>query len=218
MVKQLSVIYPCGHGQILETGRVVAGAAILSLITLRYAYTRLLFTLLYEAGLRVGEALALALHGTDVHLNDVDGGLIRVVGKGDRERSAPLINVPRSVRLLRPLLRKRHQVGPLFHGDVAKGGSYSTPLEYTTVFYHFERYLAAAQRAAPVAFANDPDPVTIHRLRHTCATEQLHAGVSLAAVRKLRGHQNLQTTLRHAEIDLEAVKHELVEARRHTAG
>jgi len=190
--------------------------AVLAAIPARHARNRLLFTLLYETGLRVGEALA--LHSTDVHLNDVDGGYIRVVGKGDRERSVPLIDAPRSVRLLRPLLRKRRQVGPLFHGDVAKGGSYSTPLEYTTVFYHFERYLAAAQRAAPVAFANDPDPVTIHRLRHTFATERLRAGVSLAAVRKLLGHQNLQTTLRYAEIDLDAVKHELVEARRRAAG
>lgn len=190
--------------------------ALLAAIPARHARNRLLFTLLYEAGIRVGEALA--LHNTDVHLNDLDGGYLRVVGKGDRERSVPLIDAPRSVRLLRPLTEKRRRLGPLFFGDVAKGGSYSTPLQYSTVFYHFERYVAAARRATPAAFADDPDPVTIHRLRHTFATERLRAGVSLAAVRKLLGHQNLQTTLRYAEIDLEAVKHELVAARRRTAG
>src|SRR5918912_655063 len=66
---------------------------------------------------------------------------------------------------------------------------------------------------APGAFAADPEPITIHRLRHTFATERLRAGVSLAAVRKLLGHQNLQTTLRYADLDLEAIKQELAEAR-----
>ena len=87
-------------------------------------------------------------------------------------------------------------------------------MDYTTVFYHFERYLASARRTRPEAFAGDPDPIRIHRLRHTYTTERLRAGVSLAAVRKLLGHQNLQTTLRYADIDLASVKHELVEARR----
>lgn len=97
---------------------------------------------------------------------------------------------------------------------VAKGGSYSAPLDYSTVCYHFARYLTLARQREPGAFATDPDPVTIHRLRHTYATERLRAGVSLAAIRKLLGHQNLQTTLRYADLDLEAVKRELVAARR----
>jgi site-specific recombinase XerD len=140
-----------------------------------------------------------------------------VLGKGDRERIVPLIDAPRSVRLLQPLLEKGRLIGPLFHGDVRKGGSSSEALDYTTVFYHFERYLASARQAKPAVFDSDPDPITIHRLRHTYATERLRAGVSLAAVRKLLGHQNVQTTLRYAEIDLATVKHELVEARRRAA-
>jgi integrase/recombinase XerD len=175
---------------------------------------RLLFTLLYETGMRVGEALAIQV--SDVHLNNLDGGYIRVVGKGNRERSVPLIDAPRSVRLLRALVTstRRTAIGPLFHGDVAKGGRIAEPLDYTTVFYHFERYLAAARRARPEVFAAETEPITIHRLRHTYATERLRAGVSLAAVRKLLGHQNLQTTLRYAESDLESIKQELVAARR----
>ncbi len=189
--------------------------ALLAAIPARHRRDRLLFTLLYETGMRVGEALA--LHVGDVHLNDLDGGYIRVVGKGNRERTVPLIDAPRSVRLLRPLVKQPRAVAPLFHGDVAKGGSYSEPVDYTTVFYHFERYLAAARAAHPEVFAADGDSITIHRLRHTYATERLRAGVSLAAVRKLLGHQNLQTTLRYAEIDLESVKQELVDARRRQA-
>jgi site-specific recombinase XerD len=189
--------------------------ALLAAIPARHLRNRLLFTLLYETGIRVGEALG--LHVQDVHLNEVDGGYIRVVGKGSRERIVPLIDAARSVRLLRAMTRKVRSFGPLFHGDVAKGGSYSAALDYSTVCYHFERYLAAARATHPTLFANEPDPITIHRLRHTYATERLRAGVSLGAVRKLLGHQNLQTTLRYADIDLESVKRELVEARRREA-
>lgn len=165
--------------------------------------------------MRVGEALA--VQGDDVHLNDMDGGYIRVVGKGDRERIIPLIDAPRSLRLLRPLVKPTTRVmplGPLFHGAVSKGGRMGESLDDTTVFYHVERYLAAARRGRPEAFAAERAPITIHRLRHTYATERLRAGVSLAAVRKLMGHQNLQTTLRYAETDLDSVKRELVAARR----
>ncbi len=187
-------------------------AALLAVIPATHARNRLLFTLLAETGIRVGEALA--LHIGDVRLNDMDGGYLRVVGKGNRERIVPLIDAPRSVRLLRSFLGKQHAIGPLFHGEVAKGGSYSAPLDYSTVCYHFARYLTLARQREPGAFATDPAPVTIHRLRHTYATERLRAGVSLAAIRKRLGHQNLQTTLRYADLDLEAVKRELVAARR----
>lgn len=188
----------------------------LAAIPARHPRNRLLFTLPAETGIRVGEALT--LHVGDVRLNDTDGGYLRVVGKGNRERIVPLIDAPRSVRLLRAFLGKQHAMGPLFHGEVAKGGSYSTALDYSTVCYHFARYMTRARQRKPEAFAADPDPVTIHRLRHTYATERLRAGVSLAAIRKLLGHQNLQTTLRYAELDLEAVKRELVAARRREQG
>ncbi len=142
--------------------------ALLAAIPPQAPRNRLLFTLLYETGMRVGEALA--VHSGDVHLNDRDGGYIRVVGKGNRERIVPLIDAPRSLRLLRSRMKQAGQLGPLFHGDVAKGGSLTMPLDYTTVYYHFERYLAAAKQARPQVFAADPDPITIHRLRHTYAT------------------------------------------------
>ena len=57
-------------------------------------------------------------------------------------------------------------------------------------------------------------PITSHRFRHTSATTKLRAGVSLPVVRKLLGHQHLQTTLQYAETDLRTMQQELVAARR----
>ena len=186
--------------------------AILAAIPASHQRNRLLFIMLYETGMRVGEALG--LHLRDIHLNQVDGGYLRVVGKGNQERVIPLIDSPRTVRLLRGMMKKLGAVGPLFRGDPRKGGRPGEALEYATVYYHFEGYLARAVAKHPKLFADEPDPITIHRLRHTYATIKLRDGVSLPAVRKLMGHKNVQTTLRYADTDLETIKQELVEARR----
>jgi site-specific recombinase XerD len=96
---------------------------------------------------------------------------------------------------------------------VRKGGRHGEALDYSTVWYHFERYVERACSAHPERFVDEHEPITIHRLRHTYATIKLRDGVSLPSVRKLLGHTNLQTTLRYTEIDLETIKRELVEAR-----
>jgi integrase/recombinase XerD len=186
--------------------------AILAAIPTADRRNRLLFTLLYETGLRVGEALD--LHIPDVLLNTVDGGALRVLGKGNKERLVPLIDAPRTVRLLRSTLKQLGSIGPLFRGDQKKGGHISDAVHRTTVFYHFERYVAVAQTKHPDVFAGEVAPITIHRLRHTYATLKLRSGVSLPALRKLMGHKNLQTTLRYAETDLASLKQELIDAKR----
>jgi integrase/recombinase XerC/integrase/recombinase XerD len=95
------------------------------------------FTRLAETGLRIGEALA--RQSDEVHLNDRDGGYLRVIGQGNRGRVAPLIDAPRSVRLRRALLANPAPVGPLFRGDRRTGGRAGEPLASTTVLDHFTR-------------------------------------------------------------------------------
>jgi site-specific recombinase XerD len=186
--------------------------AILAAIPRKELRNRLLVTLLYETGKRVGEALGLQVQ--QVHLNDLDGGYLRIVGKGTKERVIALIDASRSVTLLRNVLKTLGGAGPLFRGDVRKGGRQGEALDYSTIWYHFERYVEQARSAHPEHFVEEHEPITIHWLRHTYATIKLRNGVSLPLVRKLLGHTTLQTTLRYTEIDLEADKRELVEARR----
>lgn len=185
--------------------------AILAAIPATDKRNKLLFTMLYETGMRVGEALG--IHVQHAHLNDVDGGFIRIIGKGDKERIVPLIDAPRTVRLMRESLKKLGSVGPVFRGDIKKGGRAGAAVDYTTILYHFERYIDVAREACPAAFEGETEPVTIHRFRHTFGTQRLRDGVSLPSVRKLMGHKNIQTTLRYADSDLETIKRELTEAR-----
>lgn len=185
--------------------------ALLAAIPRPARRNRLLFCLLYETGMRVGEALG--IHVEHVFSNETDGGFIRVFAKGGRERVVPLLEAPRSLRLLRELLRRPGTTGPLFRGDPRKGGRAHEPLDYTTVFYHFERYVATARSRRPALFEREAEAVTIHRLRHTYATQKLRDGVSVEAVRRLMGHRNLQTTLGYAEAELKDMQRALLEAR-----
>jgi len=187
--------------------------AILDAIPPRDLRNRLLFTLLYETGMRVGEALDLQVQ--QVHLDDLDGGYLRVVGKkGDKERMIPLIDASHSVTLLRETLKTLNGVGPVFRGDVSKGGRHGEAINYSTIWYHFERYVDQARSTHPEFFVDEHEPITIHRLRHTYATIKLRDGISFLSVSKLLGHTNPQMTLRYVKTDQEMIKHELEEAHR----
>jgi integrase len=143
---------------------------------------RLLFHLIYETGLRVGEALTLYVEDVDLTQDDEH---LRVVGKGGRHRTV-LLDDPGVVTQLRAYLKHTgYKFGPLFRAEKnGRGG----PLRYQSVQALWARYC----RQAGV-------DCTLHQLRHSHATELVNAGVSLATIRKRLGHKNLQTTLRYAE-------------------
>jgi integrase/recombinase XerD len=142
---------------------------------------RLLFRLLYETGLRIGEALA--VHVDDLDLTPDDERL-SVLGKGGRRRTL-LLDDPRLVAELRAYLKATgYRHGPLFRA--AKNGR-GGPLRYQSVQQRWARYCAAAGTT-----------VTLHQLRHAHATELVNDGVSLATIGKRLGHKNLQTTARYA--------------------
>jgi len=163
---------------------------------------RTLFTLLYETGVRVGEALALQY--SDVTLTQDDEKL-RVFGKGQREHTVMLTAAPESIRLLRRYFKHSHiTAGSVFRGDPRYGGS-PLPLDYTVVHKAWQKYCRSAGVQA-----------TIHQLRHSRASQLIQAGVPVTTVRKQMGHRNLQSTLRYAEVDQATVKQDLLSYQRKT--
>lgn len=142
----------------------------------------LLFRLLFETGLRVGEALGLHVEDVDLTLDDEH---IYVIGKGGKPRTL-LLDDPRLISLLRRYLKQMgYKHGHLFRASKNGEGG---PLRYQSVQWKWQKYC----QQAGVHY-------TIHQLRHTHATELVNEGVSLATIRKRLGHKNLQTTLRYAE-------------------
>ncbi len=156
--------------------------AILAVIPPTRRRDRVLFQLIRETGVRVGEALALYVEDLDLTTDDEH---IRVLGKGGQRRTV-LLDDPHLVRGIRAYLQATgYRFGPLFRAEKnGRGG----PLRYQSAH---ERWAGYCARAGVTC--------TLHQLRHTHATELVNAGVSLATIRKRLGHKNLQTTLRYAE-------------------
>ena len=156
--------------------------AVLATIPTTQRRDRVLFRLIFETGLRIGEALP--IHVEDLDLSR-DNERLAVMGKGKQQRTI-LLDDPRLLRELRAYLKQTgYQHGFLFralkNGD---GGA----LRYQSIQQRWAHYCETAGVSC-----------TIHQLRHSHATEMVNGGVSLGTIRKRLGHKNIQTTLLYAE-------------------
>jgi integrase/recombinase XerC len=141
-----------------------------------------ILTLLYGCGLRISEALGIQ------RADMPEGGMLRVLGKGSKERLVPLL--PIVTQAIGDYLKlcpwPRGPRDPLFVG--ARGGPLSPRIVQLTV---------ARLRGA----LNLPDTATPHALRHSFASHLLSAGGDLRAIQELLGHASLSTTQRYTEVD-----------------
>lgn len=142
--------------------------------------------LLYGSGLRISEALGLNLD--DVQLSS---RVLRVMGKGARERLAPLSDT--SCTRLKDWLRQRpHMAQP--QEEALFVGARGARLNRREGMRIMERLC----RRAGLDFAASP-----HSLRHSFATHLLTAGADLRSVQELLGHRRLTTTQRYTRLSLE---------------
>jgi site-specific recombinase XerD len=140
---------------------------------------RALVELLYGAGLRVSEAMGIEKGGVDL-----DERLVRVVGKGGKERIVPVGRqaveaLERYLGRGRPHLDTRHRPELFLN---AKGGALTRAGAFLIL-----RKLAAAARL-------EPERVHPHLLRHSFATHLLEGGADLRSVQEMLGHSDLGTT------------------------
>jgi integrase/recombinase XerD len=157
---------------------------------------RALLELLYAAGLRISEGL-----GLDREDLSIDGGFVRVIGKGDRERLVPVGDVAldwlgRWIEDGRPAFLALGHVapdrgGPLFLGD--RGRRLARQQGFAIV--------RAAAKAAGLG-----DRVSPHTLRHSFATHLLEGGADLRIVQELLGHASISTTQLYTHLTGERVR------------
>jgi len=142
---------------------------------------RAIIELLYATGIRVSELCALVT--LDV---DFASGVLRVVGKGDRERSV-LAGWPALKALREYLDRERPALARAgeYSGDVVFLGRRGSPIDPRQV-----RRIVRAESRALVG----GEGVSPHALRHTFATHLLAHGADLRSVQELLGHKNIATT------------------------
>jgi integrase/recombinase XerD len=138
-----------------------------------------LVELLYGAGLRVSEAVGLERTGVDL-----DDRLVRVIGKGGKERIVPIGRhaaeaLRRYLSRGRPYLDRRHRPELFLN---ARGGA----LTRAGAFLILRKL---AEKAGL-----DPARVHPHILRHSFATHLLEGGADLRSVQEMLGHADLATT------------------------
>jgi integrase/recombinase XerC len=141
-------------------------------------------TLLYGCGLRISEALSLRVADQPM------GEVVRIRGKGSKERLVPVIPAARAavadyVRLC-PLPLASDTSGPLFRGT--RGGALNP------------RLIAKAMEQARTALGL-PATATPHAMRHSFATHLLEAGGDLRTIQELLGHASLSTTQAYTAVD-----------------
>ncbi|WP_291332527.1 tyrosine recombinase XerC [Desulfovibrio sp.] len=142
--------------------------------------------LLYGSGLRISEALGLNID--DVQLSS---RVLRVMGKGSRERLAPLSDT--SCERLKSWLDERPLMA-LSDEPALFVGSRGSRLNRREAARIVERLC----RRAGLDFTVSP-----HSLRHSFATHLLTAGADLRSVQELLGHSRLTTTQRYTQVSLE---------------
>jgi integrase/recombinase XerC len=142
--------------------------------------------LLYGAGLRIAEALA--LNRSEAPVGDRD--ILIIKGKGAKERLVPVLAIVRTAveRYIALCPYTLAPDEPLFRG--AKGG----PLSPRLIQLAMERLRADLDL---------PATATPHALRHSFATHLLSAGADLRQIQELLGHVSLSTTQAYTEVDRE---------------
>ena len=144
---------------------------------------RAILELLYATGLRCGELVSL-----DVSEVDLDGRMVRVVGKGRKERVVPFGQ--RAREALKAYLPARARARPrddaLF---INPHGGRLTDRSVRSLVARRVQQTAIAQRISP------------HGLRHSFATHLLQRGADLRAIQELLGHASLSTTQRYTHVN-----------------
>lgn len=162
---------------------------------------RAMLEVLYACGLRVSELVG--LKAAQVSL---DMGVVRVIGKGSKERLVPLGEeaaawVQRYLAEGRPALLGRRSADALF--VTARAGPMSRQM-----FWHLiKRYARAAGISAPLS---------PHTVRHAFATHLINHGADLRVVQLLLGHADVSTTQIYTHVARERLKQ--LHARHHPRG
>lgn len=147
---------------------------------------RAILEVLYGCGLRVSELCDLRTRDTDL-----DAGLVRVLGKGSKERFVPIgadarHALRRYLRESRPQMDRGASEGRVFLNRSGR------PLSRMGVWKILRRY---------VERAGIRKRVTPHTLRHSFATHLLEGGADLASVQEMLGHADISTTEIYTHVD-----------------
>jgi len=159
---------------------------------------RAILELLYGSGLRASEVV-----GANVEDLDLDAGLIRVHGKGGKDRIVPLGRP--CIAAMRAHLDQRAATAGSFQGPLFPGRGSGGRMSSRSI----QRIVASWAGRSGVGGVHP------HLLRHTFATHLLDRGAELRAVQELLGHTSLATTQIYTHLTLERMRKAYQQAHPH---
>ena len=146
---------------------------------------RAILEVLYSTGARISELIS-----SDIEDADLIGGIIKVKGKGKKERLLPLGNP--AISALKNYLEKRKGNNPALFVN-QRGGRLSA----RAVRYIINKYI----RKTALSLKVSP-----HTFRHSFATHMLNRGADLRSVQDLLGHANISTTQIYTHLNIDNLK------------
>lgn len=149
--------------------------------------------LLYDTGIRVAE-----LVGLNIEDLDLDQGIVRIRGKGRKERVVPL--TPFAMDTLQDYLKVR--------GEISKGKTVGGSARATPLFLNYKGGRLGERGIRKlldkyILQCSMTRHVHPHVLRHTFATHLLEMGADLRGIQELLGHVSLSTTQRYTHTNLD---------------
>jgi integrase/recombinase XerC len=157
------------------------------------ARDKAMLEVLYSSGIRVSELVEL-----DMSDLDLQEGILRVRGKGRKDRLTPIGS--QAIAAVQRYFELRNAGGtgqPEAHGQRVFLNKHGEPLSTRSVRRKLDKYLVEA--------GLDPG-ISPHTLRHSFATHLLNNGADLRSVQELLGHQSLSTTQIYTHLTTSRVK------------
>jgi len=170
-----------------EVVRLIEAPDTSTLLGLR---DRAILELLYSTGIRVSE-----LVGLNVEDADLIGEVVKVRGKGKKQRMAPMgrtAAIELSRYLNNPRRRRRTSAGNAVF--LNRAGARLTTRSVARVVKKYVRQTALKAGVSP------------HTLRHTFATHLLNAGADLRSIQELLGHKSISTTVIYTHVSTEKMQ------------
>lgn len=157
---------------------------------------RAMLEVLYGCGLRVSELINLKL--SDWNKN---GGFIRVIGKGNKERLAPIGGIAKKHLDIYIKQIRSHQEKAKGHEDFIFLNRNGQKLSRVMIFYIIK------ELAKKINLKKQISP---HTFRHSFATHLIDGGADLRAVQEMLGHESITTTEIYTHLDREYLRDAIV--------
>ncbi len=172
-----------------EVDRLLAQPDVTTPLGLR---DKAMLELMYSSGLRVSELVSVRV--ADLQM---ESGVLRCVGKGDKERLVPvgrqaLATLRQYLRDVRPKLLRR---GPSPYLFLTRLGGRMSRVAFWMVVSAYGRRAGLRRALSP------------HKLRHSFATHLLERGADLRSVQMMLGHADISTTQIYTHVVQERLKH-----------